>query len=169
MLLLVLPHRHLVGAVEEDVAGHQDGIREQTSRDALAAVGSAGFVLVLRHAFEPAERRHAVQEPARLRVSGQVALDEHGTVVGINPGRDVQRRDRPRAMSQGVGVVRDSYGVEVDDAEVVLLLVLPLDPPLDRAEVVAEVKVAGGLYAAQDALLPRLRAWVFGGKRFQFA
>ena len=64
------------------------------------------------------------------------------------------------------GIMRQGDGVQVDDAEIVLLLVLPLDPALDRAEIVAEMQVAGGLNAAQDALLPRLRACVFDGKRF---
>jgi hypothetical protein len=40
--------------------------------------------------------------------------------------------------------------VEVDDAEEALVLVLQIDPVAQRADVVAEVQVVGGLCAAEN-------------------
>ena len=56
------------------------------------------------------------------------------------------------ALAQGgrVGVVGREC-VEVGDEEVAIVLVLELDPVVERAHVIAEVESAGGPHAAEDA------------------
>ncbi len=49
-----------------------------------------------------------------------------------------------------IGVV-GRQRVKVGDEEVAIVLVLELDPVVERAHVVAKVKAAGGSHAAQDA------------------
>ena len=73
VLALIVPYRHFVGAVQYDVPGHENGIVEQSGGYALHP---GRLVLVLRHALQPSDGRNAVENPARLGVGGDVALDE---------------------------------------------------------------------------------------------
>ena len=75
VLALVFTHGYKLGAVQQDVCGHQHGVGEQACP---GAVGSAlgGLVLKLGHAGRFAEAGHACQDPSKLRVLRHVALDE---------------------------------------------------------------------------------------------
>ena len=153
VLPLVVPHRHLVGVVEDDVGGHQHRVVEQAGRHALVP---GRLVLELGHPLQPAHGRDAVQQPAPLGVCLHVALDEQRATVRAQPCRQQHRRHRARPAPQHVGVLRHRDGVQVDDTEKILLLVLPLGPALHRAQVVAQVKLARRLYAAEHPLPLRL-------------
>ncbi len=67
------------------------------------------------------------------------------------PGGDVGGGDLARLAGQLGGVLPRGEGVQVDDAEQALHLVLQGDELHQRAEIVAEVQVAGGLHAGEDA------------------
>jgi hypothetical protein len=151
VLLLVLAHRHLVGVVEQDVRGHQDRVVEQAGAHRFLARGA---VLVLRHALQPPDWRHAVEEPARLGVGADVALDEERALAGIETGRQEHGGQGAGLSSEQLRVLGDRERVEVDDAEVVLLVALLGRPALDRAQVVPEMHVARGLDAAEHAGAP---------------
>ena len=146
VLPLVVADRHLVGIVQDDVRGHQHRIVEQ-ARDHDLALGR--LVLVLRHALKPADRRDAVQYPAALGVLGDVALDEESALVRVQAGSQVERGDVPRPADELFRVLGHGDGVQVDDAEEVHLLRLPLDPSLEGAQVVAQVQVSGRLDPAE--------------------
>ena len=95
--------------------------------------------------------------PAPLGVGLDVALDEQRAPVGAQPGRQQHRRHRARPAPQHLRVLRHRDGVQVDDTEEILLLVLPLGPALHRAQVVAQRwKLPRRLYAAEHPLPLRL-------------
>ena len=89
VLALVLPHRHLVRAVREDVGRHQHGVEEQAGGHELAL--GDGLVAELVHALELAERGDARQQPGELGVLLDVGLAEQDAALGIEAGRDQQR------------------------------------------------------------------------------
>ena len=149
MLSLVVSDRHLVRAVHEDVPGHENGIVQQAGRNTLLPYG---LVFVLRHAFQPANGGNAIEYPAALGVRRHVALDEECALVGVNAAGEQCRRQLPRLPAQVVGFDFNGNGVEVHDAEEILLRVLVLDPLLERADVVAELRVPARLNPAEDAL-----------------
>ena len=62
MLLLVLADRHMGGAIEQNVGGHQHRIVEQAHGGVLAIL--AGLVLELRHAVQPADAGDAIETQA---------------------------------------------------------------------------------------------------------
>ena len=62
VLSLVVAHRDVMGLVQQDVAGHQDGVTQQACGDAIQVL--ARFRLELRHPVQPAERREALHDPA---------------------------------------------------------------------------------------------------------
>ena len=66
VLLLVLAHRHMRRAVDQDVGRHQDRIGEEADRGVLPVL--AGLLLELGHAVEPAHAGDAVEHPGELRV-----------------------------------------------------------------------------------------------------
>ena len=79
MLLLVVADRHVRGAIGEDVGRHQHGIGVEADGRVLAVL--AGLLLELRHAVEPAEPRHAVEDPGQLGVLGHLALVEEDALL----------------------------------------------------------------------------------------
>ena len=73
VLDLVLADRHQVGAVEQDVGGHQDRVVEQPGRNAFEPLR---LIFELRHPLQLAERRHRGQQPLQLGVLRHVRLHE---------------------------------------------------------------------------------------------
>ena len=81
-----------------------------------------------------------------------VALDEDGADLGVEPGREEPRRRLERASPQQRRIVLEGEGVQVDDAEEGVVVVLVRHPLAEGAEVVADVRRAGRLDAREDPL-----------------
>ena len=111
------------------------------------------LVLELRHPVQLAEARHGAQQPSRLGVRGDVALREDGRALGVEPGREQHRREVERLLAEVVRVVLDADRVQVDDAEEALAALLRRGVLAEAADQVAEVLVARGLDAGEDAHL----------------
>src|SRR5439155_7922653 len=94
--------------------------------------------------------RHRRQEPSRLGVGRDVALEEDGRAVGVEAGGEQHRRDVQRAVPQRGRVVLDRDRVQVDDAEEGLALLLRLGVLPEAPAVVPDVGVARGLDAAEN-------------------
>src|SRR5207244_7725628 len=73
VLPLILTDGNQVGAIEQDVRRLQHGVREQPRPYALE-IGRPG--LELNHALEPADRRHAAEEPCQFCVCADARLNE---------------------------------------------------------------------------------------------
>ena len=147
MLTLVVADRDAIGAVEQDVARHQDRVREQAGGDELAPIR---LVLELRHPAELAVARDGREQPTRLGVRRHVALRKDGRAVRVEPGGDQYREEVERAVVQVARVVLDGDRVQVDDAEERLAELLCLRELAEAADVVAEVLVARRLDARED-------------------
>src|SRR3974390_10992 len=79
-------------------------------------------------------------------------LDEQRAAFWIEPGRKVVDHDLERTLLEagGVGVV-GGQRMPVCNEEEAIVLVLQVHPVAQRPDVVAEVQLAGGAHAAQDA------------------
>ena len=150
MLLLVVPHRHMGGLVEQDVGGHQRGIGQKPERDVLGIFPR--LVLELGHAVHPADPRDAVEDPRQFGVLDDLALVENDMGFGVDPRRDERRGDLAGGAAQFVGVLPDGDRVHVDDAIDALMGLLQRHETADGAEIVAQVQVARGLDAGKDAI-----------------
>ena len=149
VLALVLPHRHLVGAVGEHVGGHQDGVEEQPGGHELAL--GERLVAELVHALELADRRHRRQQPRQLGVLLDVGLAEQHAALGVQAGGDQERLEVVPALAQLGRVVVDGDRVEVDDAvDRRVAALLAGDVLRDAADVVAQVLAPGRLDAGED-------------------
>ena len=72
--------------------------------------------------------------------------------LGIEAGGEEVEGDVADVLAEGRGVgVVGGEGVEVGDEEVAVVLILELNPVVERAHVVAEVEAAGGAHSAEDA------------------
>ncbi len=154
VLLLVLAHRHVGRLVEQDVGGLEHGVGEQRDRGALAVL--AGLVLELRHAVQPAHPGRAVQQPLQLGMGGNLGLVEQDRASRIDPAGDQGGDHLARVGGEVRGHVGHGDRVEVGQEEQAFVagggrLVLHAHPVADRAQVVAEVQVAGRLDAGDDA------------------
>ena len=155
MLFLVLADRHVRCLVDQDVGGHQRGIGEQSERDILAVL--AGLLLELRHAAHPAHAGHAIEDPGELRVFGHHRLVEDGLLVAVHAGREESRGDLARLRGELRGLLPHGDRVLVDHAVEALVIVLQAREVADRAEIVAEMEIAGRLHAGKDAALETAR------------
>ena len=58
MLALVFPHRHLLGLIQQNIGGLQDGVVQESGAHTRLL---RRFLFILRHPLQPAHRGHAVQ------------------------------------------------------------------------------------------------------------
>ena len=145
MLLLVVADRDVGRAVDEDVGGHQDGIVEEPDRRGLAVL--ARLLLELGHPIEPAEPGDAIEDPGEFRVLGDPALVENDIGLRIDAAGEKGRGHLAGRALKLLGLVRQGHGVQVDDAIDARMSRLHGDEALDRAEIIAEVQIAGRLNA----------------------
>jgi hypothetical protein len=154
VLALVVAHRHLVGAVGQDVGGHQHRIGEEVGGDEVAL--ARRLLLELVHAVEVAVRGDRADVPRQLGVLGHVALADEDAPLGLQAGRQQDRRGVVHALAHLLRLPRHGHRVEVDDAEDrdvagVRRALLPFHVLDDRPDVVAEVLPARGLDPTEDA------------------
>ena len=148
VLRLVFAHGHDAGLVEQDIGGHQDGVLQQAVADGFLL---GGLRFVLRHALQPAHGRDAGEHPGQLGVRRDGRLHHDGAILGIDAGGQIERGDLGDFGAQFGGVLVGGDGVQVHDAENALVIVLNAHPVLERAEVISDVKISGGLHAGEDS------------------
>ncbi len=150
MLLLIVPYRNVGGAVDENVSRHQARIGEQTEGRVLTVL--AGLVLELRHAVHPADARDAVEYPCEFCVLQHLTLVEDDVLLRVDAARQEGGGDRTRLVGQIVMRHGRGQRVQIDDTIDALMAVLQRDKLLQRAQIIAEVKIARRLNAGEDEL-----------------
>src|ERR1041384_7013361 len=80
-----------------------------------------------------------------------VRLNEDDRDLRVDPRSEIEAREFARLARERLRVLGQGDRVQVDDAEEALVLVLQRGPVAQRAEIVADVYVAGRLRAAEDA------------------
>ena len=155
MSLLVLAHGNELRLVEQNVRRHQDRIAEKAVCGQVLVGEIFLHLLVAGHALEPAERRNHAEIQWQFEMLLHLALHKDRRSL-----QDRARRQESRALTSSVlgsdarrVRVVSRQRVQVGDEEVALVLaaVLQLHPVGERAHVVAQVELAGGAHAAQNA------------------
>ena len=150
MLGLILPHRHKVGVVDEDIRRHQHRVGEQTAVHIVGMLG--GLVLELGHAGQLAKLGVAAQHPGKLGVGGHMALHKQHMLFGVDAHRQQQRGHLPRLAAQVGRDLPHRQRVKVRHHIQAVIILLQQRPVAHRADVVAQRGRAGGLDARQNAL-----------------
>ncbi len=88
--------------------------------------------------FSQPGRRDAVQHPCQFGMLVHVRLDEDGATLWVESAGDQHRVELARVGAQFGGILRHSDGVQIDDAEDVVVDVLLGGPMANRADIVAE-------------------------------
>ena len=148
MLLLVLAHRHILRAVDEDVRSHQHRIGQKTGVDIVGL--QTHLVLERSSALHLALVCQHVQQNIKLRHLRHVTLHVEGALLGVETCSQVFRKnDADRVMEvrrMRVGCQR----MKVCNKEIALVCFLNLDEVSQRPEVVAKMEMAGRAYAAEN-------------------
>ena len=146
---LVLADRHAGGLVDGDIGRLEDRVVEQPH-----AVLDAVLTLLLIGGcpFRPRDRHDRVEDPGELRVLGQVRLTDEGALLRVEAHRQQVEHHLVGELAQERAVVDGRQGVEVDDGVDRVELVLKRHVVDLRSKVIAQVRGAGGLNPAQDAL-----------------
>ena len=160
MLLLVFADRHMGRAIDQNVGRHQRRIGVKTDRGVLAVL--AGLLLELRHPVEPAEAGDAIEHPGKLGMLGHLALIEDDVFRRIDAAGDEGRGDLADGVRQFGRILPHRDRVQIDDAINAVVAVLQFDKALDGAKIVAEMQVAGRLYAGKNAFLKTICLDVMG-------
>ena len=147
MLALILPHRHQIRLVQQNIRRHEDGISEEAGGDIIGVL--LGLGLELGHAAQLAELGVAAKDPAQLRMLGHMALDEHDVFLRVQSAGDILGQLVHAAAAQSGGILPHGDGVHVHDAVQAVVFVLQSHPIADGAHVGAEGQLAAGLYAAE--------------------
>src|SRR5262245_42630341 len=84
---------------------------------------------------------------------GDLALIEHDVLLGIDAAGDERCGDLARRLRQLGRILPYRHRVQVDDAVDAVVAVLQRDELHERAEVIAEVQIAGRLDAGKHPLL----------------
>ncbi len=69
----------------------------------------------------------------------------------IDPDREIQSRKFSSFLGKYFWILTAGDSVEVDDAEKAFVFALQLHPVAQSAQVVSQMNVAGGLYAAKNS------------------
>jgi hypothetical protein len=147
VLFLIIPDRNQVGAVEENVRGHQDRIVKQPYMDVRCTV--ADLVFELCHSLQLAHGRHAVEHPGQLRVRGNVGLQENLTPFRIDSTGKEERHEFNRSSLQISGSLRHRDGVKIRQEKKRLMGRLQINPVFHGADVVSDHQRSGRLNPAQ--------------------
>ena len=83
---LVLAHRHVGCAIDQDVRALQQRVAEEAVGREVLALELLLLVLVARHTLEPAQRSDHREQQMQLGVLGHVGLYEQGCDARIQPG-----------------------------------------------------------------------------------
>ena len=151
MLLLVLAHGDEVRLIQQDVRRHEGGVGEEA---AVYIVGVfRALVLELGHAAQLPEHGVAVEDPAELGMLVHMALQEEGVLLRVEAAGDVLGQLRGGAAAQLLRVLPHGQGVQVGHEVKAVELLGQLRPVFHRAQVVAQVQVAGGLDAGEHDFL----------------
>ena len=148
VLRLVVADGDDAGLVEQDIGGHEDGVLEEAVADGFLF---GGLHLVLRHALQPADGGDAGEHPGEFGVGGHGGLHHDGAGLRIDAGGQVERGDLENLGAQFGRVLIDCDGMQVHDAENALVIVLDAHPVFERAQIVSDVKISGGLHSGEDS------------------
>ena len=80
------------------------------------------------------------------------ALVEDDAAIGIDAGGDIGGGHLAGLGAQLLRILRQRQRVQIDDAEDAVIVALHRNPVADRAQIIAEVQIAGGLDAREDAV-----------------
>src|SRR5439155_21353255 len=103
------------------------------------------------HALQPADGSHEGQHPGELCVRGHGGLHHNGAGLRIDAGGQIKCGDLRDFRAQLARVLIDCDGVQVDDAEDALVILLNADPVFKGAKIVADVQISGWLHAGEDS------------------
>ena len=149
MLLLVFTHRHVRRLIQQHVGGLQNGIGKQRNARAFAVL--AGLVLELGHPVEPTHPRRARQQPLQLRMGRNARLIEQDCLIGIQPAGEQRGCHLAGVCGQLLGHMRHRNGMQIREEIQAFHFILHLHPVADRAQIIAEMKVASWLNTRNDA------------------
>ena len=167
MLLLIGANGHKIGLIKQDIRRHQHRIGEQAAVDVVGVL--ARFVLKLRHARKLAHVGIAVENPGKLRVLMDVGLEKDDVLFRIQSAGEENGQRAQAGLAQLRGILANGDGVQIDDGIKTVVFVLKHLKIAQRADIIAQREVAGGLYAGEDAFFCFHRDPPDRGKLFNYA
>ena len=112
------------------------------------------LILVGGHPLQPAERRDHRQQQMQFRVLGHFGLDEQRGDAGIQARGQPVDGHGPDVLLELRGVlIAGGQRVPIGNEEIAFVLVLQLDPILQRAVKIAQVQLAGRPHAGEHAAI----------------
>ena len=145
---LVLAHRHLRGAVDQDIRALQQRITEEAVGGEILVGQFFLLVLVGRHAFQPAQRRDHGQQQVQFGMFRHARLDEQRGLRRIDACGQPVDDHVPHALLDDLRrVVMRGQRMPVGHEKQALVLVLHFHPVLQYTMVMPQVQTARGAHS----------------------
>ena len=145
---LVLAHRHLVGAIDQDIRAHQQRITQESVGREILVRQFFLLILVGRHAFQPAQRGDHGQQQIQFGMFRHARLDEQRGLRRIDARRQPVDDHVPHALLDDLRrIVVRGQRVPVGHKEQALVLVLHFHPILQHTMVMPQVQTARGAHS----------------------
>ncbi len=151
---LVFAHGDPVSPINNDVGRLEHRVTQETIGGQILGVQLLLLLLVGGVAFQPRERGDHPQEQVQFGVFFDVGLDEHDGLFGVQSCGEPIQDHVPCVLADrsGIRIVR-GQSVPVRNEEETVVLILKLDPVLERPVKVPQVKPPRGTHTAQDPLV----------------
>src|SRR3989344_4933859 len=149
MLLLVLSYGHHVCIVEKNIGGHEHRVVEGAHRNLLSF--RLGFFVGVR-ALQVGHRGDGVEYPAELGVRRYLRLLIHGRLLRVEATGEVGHDALARETAHHLGILDEVECVVVGKENIgrIFARIEKVYKGLNRAEIVANMEVAGRLHPSEE-------------------
>ena len=150
---LVFTHGHMLGFVNQDVRGLQQGVAQETIGGQVLVLEFLHLVFVGWHTFKPTQGGAHAEQREQLGVLGNAALQKNGALVGVETRRQPVNDHFINVLLDDVAAfVVGGQGMPVGDEVKARHLGLQAHPIFKGAVVVTQMKRAGGAHARKYAI-----------------
>src|SRR3989344_1435258 len=149
MLFLVLPHRHDIGIVQNNVAGHEDWVIEKSD---IRFKPARLLVFVRMRKFEESHRDERIEYPRQFRVLRHLGLLEYNEFFRVNAGSEIVAgyvQDVPAKLFR---IFQRCEGVVISHHEVPSIVLLHVNQRLENPEIVPYMECSRRLEPGQKLL-----------------
>lgn len=153
MLFLVLSYRDNIRIVNEDVGGHQDGVRKQTMGSDETA---RDLVFVGVAAFEQTHGRDSAENPGEFGVLRNITLPKENAFFGIEATGEKVDGEVSDMTSKQLAILNGCQGMIIGDEVVGVALVLQAQGRVHHTKIIADVESPAGLEAGKDTHKPEV-------------
>ena len=145
VLRLIVAHRHDVGLIQQNVGGHQHRDTAAGRRRSVSCACDLALYCVIRSSQPTGVTQVSIQASSACSATDDCTTSEE--CLGSMPMRQQHPGQLLNLGAQLLGILINRDRMQVDDAVDAIVVILDLDPVLQRPQIISDVRAAGRLNA----------------------